>query len=1085
MKKELPKAYEPQKYEDKIYKTWEESGFFNPDNLDVDDQAESYTIVLPPPNVTGTLHMGHAAMLAVEDILIRYNRMQGKRALWVPGTDHAAIATQTKVEKIIKEEGETRHTLGRDKFLKRVRAFAQESHDTIVNQVKKMGSSCDWSREAYTLDETRHQAVNSVFKLMYDDGLIYRGKRIVNWCPRCHSTLADDEVEYREEDAKLYWIKYGPFVLATARPETKLGDTAVAVHPKDKRYKDMVGKEYDIPGVLGEFRVKVVADRAVDMEFGSGAIKVTPAHSFVDNEIAERNGVGMRQIIDEDGKMMENCGKYQGMTTTEARKEIVKDMKKMGLIDHIEDDYKHNIAVCYRCDTPIEPLPSLQWFIDVNKPLRGRKQKTENRKQKIDWEGKSIKDVCLEVIKEGKIKIVPKRFEKSYFHWMENLRDWCISRQIWYGHQVPVWYRAGNREQGTGNNRDKEIYVGVEPPEDKTNFVFLHGFYRTREVKDPLNWLNQKLARKDNFWEILPKSEKPKLKEQMNYVIENAKINEDTIIVTHSLGGILAMKMIEEHDLKIKKLVLLSSPIIPKTKSKELIGYNKGNQIDFEKIKKNVKEIVVFQPYEDHVLPLEENEKLAKFLDAKLIKVEDSASHFNEDENQEILEELKNNIWTQDEDTLDTWFSSGMWTFSTLASSPDQIKIEDGKLVIDSEDFKNFHPTQVLETGYDILFFWVARMIIMTTYATGDIPFEDVYLHGLVLDNKGKKMSKSKGNVIDPLTMCEKYGTDATRLSLVIGSTPGHDLRLNEEKIAGYRNFANKLWNIFRYAIKNYELKIKNEKIDINKLSLVDAWIIKRIDDAINEVSNSLDNYKFSQAGEWLREFTWNELADWYLEAIKFKKSQETEKVLNYVLINLLKLWHPFIPFVTEVLWNNINSEKQLIISEWPKVEKSAEDKKQIIEQSNSFNLIKDIITNIRNARVVNKVEPGKKVKALVIAGKKKELIEPQADIIKGLRTGIEELEVVKSGTKPDKAIFISVGEIEIYLIGAVDEEKEKKRLKDLIERLRQLIKMTESKLSDKNFVERAPEPIVEKERGRLKEFKEEVKSLEKQLKSF
>ncbi|RLC38821.1 valine--tRNA ligase, partial [Candidatus Falkowbacteria bacterium] len=345
MKKELPKAYEPKKYEDEIYEKWEKSGFFNPDKLNLPKDAKTYSIVLPPPNVTGTLHMGHAAMLAIEDILIRYHRMKGYRTLWVPGTDHAAIATQTKVEKILKEEGTDRHKLGREKFLKRVEKFAQQSHDTIVNQVKKMGASCDWSREAYTLDETRHKAVYSVFKLMYEDGLIYRGKRIVNWCPRCHSVLADDEVEYKEKKGKLYWLKYGPFVLATARPETKLGDTAVAVHPDDKRYKKMVGKKYMIPGVLGEFEITVVADKSVDPDFGSGAIKVTPAHSFIDNEIAAWHGIGMKQIINEDGKMMDNCGKYAGMTTLEARVEVVKDMDKMGLIDHIEEDYIHNISI--------------------------------------------------------------------------------------------------------------------------------------------------------------------------------------------------------------------------------------------------------------------------------------------------------------------------------------------------------------------------------------------------------------------------------------------------------------------------------------------------------------------------------------------------------------------------------------------------------------------------------------------------------------------------------------------------------------------------------------------------------------------
>ncbi|MDP2736845.1 MAG: valine--tRNA ligase, partial [bacterium] len=607
MSKELPKIYNPAEYEDAIYAKWEKSGFFNPDECIKNGIAKAskpaFTISMPPPNRTGILHIGHASMLVIQDILTRYHRMKGERALWLPGTDHAAIATQTKVEKILKEEGLDRHKLGREKFLERVIKFAQESHDTIIDQIKKMGSSCDWSREAYTFDETRNKAVNSVFKLMYDDGLIYRGHRIVNWCPRCQSTLADDEVEYKEEQGKLYWLKYGPFVLATSRPETKLGDTAVAVYPGDKRYKDMVGKKYMIPGVLGEFEITVVADKAVDPKFGSGAIKVTPAHDFTDYEIAQRHNIGMKQIINEEGRMMANTGKYAGLTTAEARIAMVADMEKMGLIDHVEDNYTHNIAVCYRCGTQIEPLPSLQWFIDVNKKIKKYK--------------KTIKELSVAAVKKGvfgrkKIKIVPERFEKNYFHWMNNLHDWCISRQIWFGHRVPVWYKDKSKI-------NDEIFVGVEKPDG--------------------------------------------------------------------------------------------------------------------------------------------------------------------------------NGWKQDEDTLDTWFSAGIWTFSTLAQKPEQIRIKNGQLVIDSEDFKNYHPTSVLETGYDILFFWVARMIIMTTYALGDIPFKDVYLHGLVRDEKGRKMSKSLGNAIDPLDSCKKFGTDATRLSLIIGTTPGNDMNLSEEKIASYRNFANKLWN--------------------------------------------------------------------------------------------------------------------------------------------------------------------------------------------------------------------------------------------------------------------------------------------------
>jgi len=1069
MKKDLPKAYEPSHYEDGIYEKWEKSGYFNPDNLKLGESAKSYSIAMPPPNRTGTLHMGHAVMLAIQDILIRYHRMKGDRTLWLPGSDHAAIATQTKVEKILKNEGTDRHKLGREKFLKRVVDFAQESHDTIIGQVKKIGCSCDWSREAYTFDKIRNQAVNSVFKLMFDDGLIYRGKRIVNWCPRCQSTLADDEVEYKEERGKLYWLKYGPFVLATSRPETKLGDTAVAVYPGDKRYKKMVGKKYMIPGVLGKFEIKVVADKEVDPKFGSGAIKVTPAHSFTDYEIAQRHKLSLRQIINEEGRMMENCGKYAGLTTKEARKQIVDDMKNMGLIDHVDEGYEHNIALCYRCYAIIEPIPSEQWFIDVNK--------------KIPRYKKSLKELSVEAVRKGvfgrdKIRIIPERFEKNYFHWMDNLRDWCISRQLWFGHRVPVWYKGD------------EIYVGVKPPREKTNFVFLHGFYRTREIKDPLNWLSQKFEKNDNFWEILPNPDKPSRKEQAKYVLAQAKITKDTVIVAHSLGGILAMKMIEENNLKIKKLVLLATPI--KFKSPELLNYNEGNQINFEKIKNNVDEIVVFQPSKDHVMPREEILELTKKLDAKLVKVKNSASHFNEAENQTVLNELKKDVWIQDEDTLDTWFSSGLWTFSTLVNSADEIRIKKGKLEIKADDFKNFHPTNILETGYDILFFWVARMIIMTTYAIGDIPFQDVYLHGLVRDEKGKKMSKSLGNAIDPLDMIKKYGADATRLSLIIGTTPGNDMNLSEAKIAGFRNFTNKLWNVARYILQTVDNRRQTAEISFNNLTLADKYILCQTEDSVKQVATFLKEYKFSNAGEWLREFTWNNLADWYLEATKFQKGTETGKILLYVLRNLLKLWHPFMPFVTEAIWQEFN-DLDLIIEKWPEPRYKREKTAELMVAAGEFQLLQDIIINIRNARAENRVDNSKKVTAVIIPGIYGALIEYNQELIKGLRTGIKEIRIEESGEKYKGEIHIRISNIannadhniDIYLIGAIDKDKETKRISKEIKNLENLLKSGESKLKNKQFLAKAPAEIIKKEeknleirRGSLGLLKEKIKDL-------
>ncbi len=926
MKNDIPKAYEPKEYEDKIYERWEKSGFFNPDNLDVSENAESYTISMPPPNVTGNLHMGHAVMLALEDILIRYHRMKGRRALWVPGTDHAAIATQTKVEKIIKEEGSDRHSLGREKFLERVRQFAQASHDTIVNQVKKMGCSCDWSREAYTLDEVRTKFVRSVFKLMHEDGLIYRGERIVNWCPRCHSTLSDDEVEYKNQIGKLYTFKYSkdfPFAIATTRPETKLGDTAVAVHPDDKRYQQYIGKVYELDFVGVSLKLKIIADKSIDPEFGTGALGVTPAHSMVDWQMAEEHGLETVKVIDEDGKIRADRGVYGGMTVSDARKLVVARLQDKGLLEK-EEEIENNLSICYRCDTPIEPLPSLQWFIDVNK--------------KIHKYGKTIKELSVEAVRTGvfgrePIRIVPERFEKNYFHWMDNLRDWCISRQIWYGHQVPVWH--------------------------------------CRNVE----------CRMSNV-------------EFENHDI--VSINE--VSNCPECGGVVG----------------------------------------------------------------------------------------------------------QDSDTLDTWFSSGLWTFSTLADNSEQIKIKDGKLVVDSEDFKKFHPTAVLETGYDILFFWVARMIIMTTYAVGDIPFQDVYLHGLIRDENGRKMSKSLGNVIDPLDMIAKYGTDATRLSLVIGTTPGNDMNLSEDKIAGYRNFVNKLWNISRYIIqvchseaRRGEESRKTAQGDIitgsfadaqdDDFTMADSWILSKLGDLIKEVSEDLDNYRFSQAGERLREFTWSEFADWYLEASKFEKTGEKNKILNSCLETILKLWHPFMPFVTEVIWNEINKEKMLLIAQWPSLNNNQIPSGQIGSRNASdFESVKGIITAIRNARAEYRIKPGVKIKVVIYAGKKQAMIESQAHLIKSLRTGINELEVKDKGEKPEGAIYATVDGIEIYLIVEnIDFSAERKRIEKETKDQEARIKALEKKLGNKEFTEKAPEKIVKQEQEKLKLWQSELAKLKEQLKNL
>lgn len=870
---QIAKVYNPKEVEDEIYQKWEKSGYFNPDKLPR-QEGSIFSIVMPPPNVTGTLHLGHAVMLAVEDILIRYHRMKGDKTLWLPGTDHAAIATQTKVEKLIKErEGKTRHDLGREKFLAEMERFVASTKDTIKNQIRKMGSSCDWSREAYTLDELRSRAVRTVFKMMYDDGLVYRGERIVNWCPRCGSTLADDEVEYKTQKAKLYTFKYSkdfPFAIATTRPETKLGDTAVAVNPADSRYKKYIGKIYEINFVGVPLKLKIIADKSIDMTFGTGALGVTPAHSMADWQMAEKNNLPVVKVIDEQGKIRAGFAEYSGKKVVEARDTVIDNLKKEGLLEK-EEEIENNLSVCYRCGTPIEPLPSLQWFINVNK--------------KIPKYKKSLKELSIESVRKGvfgrpKIKIIPERFEKIYFHWMENLRDWCISRQIWFGHRIPVWYR------GT------ETYVGIEPPKDDG--------------------------------------------------------------------------------------------------------------------------------------------------------------------------------WKQDEDTLDTWFSSGLWTFSTLGW-PET-----------TSDLKTYHPTSVLETGYDILFFWIARMILMTTYVLGDIPFYNVYLHGMVRDEKGRKMSKSLGNIIDPLDMIEKYGTDAVRLSLVIGTSPGNDMKLYDEKIAGFRNFTNKLWNIGRYVIENSKIKTQNLKSQskAKDLTLAERWILSRLNTVIDEVTNHLDKFEFSQAGEKLRVFTWDEFADWYIEINKIQPN-------NLLLVNcyllLLKLWHPFMPFVTEELWSNFNNNL-LMVAEWPKPNKEWQD----VKAEKDFEIVKNIVVAIRAIRADYKIEPAKKISVIIYGGAKTNFLTEQLEIMKHLMRA-EKIEIKKSGEKPPQSAGAVVSDTEIYLPLAylVDIEKERSRLEKELTSAKEHLVSLEKRLANKNFVAQAPRELVAAEREKMQLQKEKVKKIKAQLESL
>ncbi len=967
MKKTLEKAYNAASVEDKLYARWEKSGFFNPDNLSKDKKRKPFTIIMPPPNATGTLHIGHAVMLALEDLMIRYHRMKGDAALWIPGTDHAAIATNAKVERLLAKEGKTKYDLGREGFLKRVKEFVKNSQGTIRRQVRKMGSSCDWSRECYTLDEPRSRAVRQMFVDLYNNGLIYRGYRIVNWCPRCASTLADDEIEYKEENAKLYYIKYGPFVLATARPETKFGDTAVACHPSDARYKDWVGKEIEIDDVLGKASVKVIADSAVDPKFCTVLIKVTPAHDAVDFAIGERHGLEVRKVINEDGRLNERAGKFAGLTVARARLRVVEALKEKGLLAK-EEPYKHNLSVCYRCETPVEPLPSLQWFVDVDRSIEGLGSRVQGLGRK---DGKSLKQMALEVVKNGQIKIVPERFTKIYFHWMENLRDWCISRQIWWGHRIPVWYcehclkehehSSGKRKDERGNNKFSDE------------------------------------------WGEAPAS--------------------------HLAGT--------EH---IGVIVSVEEP-------KKCITCGNGN--------------------------------------------------------------LK-----QDPDTLDTWFSSGLWSFSTLGwprtCKETRDKRQETSMCLKIGDLKRFHPTDVLETGYDILFFWIARMILMTTYALNEIPFKTVYLHGLVRDEKGRKMSKSLGNVIDPLDVAAKYGTDAVRLALLVGTAPGADTKVWDEKIAGFRNFTNKLWNISRFILGAAEKKLTKKfyvspVVELRQAqlttgqagfkfqakTLADEWILTRLAETAKEVTQKIEAYEFSAAGEILREFTWGELADWYLEISKWQMASgktlatNTQKILLFVLQNILKLWHPFMPFVTEAVYSRAFARGMkdfLMIAPWPALKQP----KNASRIKKDFSQIQGIVRAIRNIRSDYKVDVGARLDAILYAGAKAAFLKKNSDVLTHLAK-LGRLTIQKKGVRLAQAESAVHEKFEIFvrLAELQNVEKERLRLAEEIEKNKAYLEALAAKLANNNFVKRAPASVVEAERAKHKTQKEKVVKLEEQLEAL
>jgi valyl-tRNA synthetase len=905
------KPYDAASNEKITYKRWEDSGFFNPDvcvkqGITASD-AKAFTIMMPPPNATGVLHMGHAMMLTLEDIMIRFKRMQGYRTLWLPGTDHASIATQSKVEKdIYKKENKSRHDLGREELLKRIDSFVEDSRNTITAQTRVMGSSCDWSREAFTLDEARNRAVKTMFKKMYDDGLIYRGHRIVNWDPKGQTTIADDEIVYEERKAKLYTFKYSkdfPIAISTTRPETKVGDTAVAVNPEDPRYTEFIGKEYDAVFCGVPIHVKIVADKEVEKDFGTGALGVTPAHSMTDWEIADRHDLPRPQVINEYAKMMVGDERLLGKKTTEAREVVVEWLRSEGLLEK-EEEVNQNISTAERTGGIVEPLPKLQWFIDVNKEftlphsdINGIESDTKT----------TFKEIMRKTVESGQIKILPDYFDKTYFHWIDNLRDWCISRQIWYGHRVPVWYDKDRTEY-----LPKKITLLLArhgESEANANHVFSGG-----GNDSPLTELGRQQAKQLGV----------NLKgRHLDGIISSAMIRaKDTAaIVCDELGfdKNAVVEISELHEVKTER------DGKPKTEEwptiSALVRAGRGETVEQIKERADIAIEKISTLPEGTYLVAAHN-AFNSCLQARLMGLEGEAiiKHWEKlgiRDNGSYLEVtlMVNPIGpdlVQDEDTLDTWFSSALWTFSTLGW-PDK-----------TTDLEIFHPTDVLETGYEILFFWVARMILMTGYALGTVPFHTVYLHGTVRDGQGRKMSKSLGNGIDPLDIAAKYGADAGRMALIVGTAAGTDSKISEDKIKGYKNYCNKLWNITRFILSNTE----EITLDPNFTAWTekDTALRTEFQSLTTEVTREYEEYKFHLVSEKLYAYSWHSLADVILEDSKnvFATGTPEEKAsraqfLLHTLYDFLKLLHPIMPFVTEAIWNLLPTDGRLLmVTKWP-----------------------------------------------------------------------------------------------------------------------------------------------------------------------
>lgn len=872
----LNRKYEPQEFEENVYQNWEKKGYFH---SVVDETKKPYTIVMPPPNITGKLHMGHALDNTIQDILIRYKKMAGFNALWIPGTDHAAIATEAKIVEKMKEEGISKEDLGREKFLERAWEWKKEYGGTIVKQLRKLGCACDWERERFTMDEGLSNAVLKVFIDLYNKGLIYKGKRMTNWCPYCKTSISDAEVEFEEEPTHLWHIKYYTpdkekyVIVATTRPETMLGDTAVAVNPNDERYKDMIGKTVVLPIVNKE--IPIIADEFVELEFGTGAVKITPAHDPNDYEAGLRHNLEVIEVFDDSAIMLDIVPKYKGMNLMQAREAIVNDLEVLGNLVKIED-YTHNVGKCYRCHHTIEPKPSEQWFVKM-KPLA---------------------EPAIEVVRNGKVKFVPERFSKTYYNWMENIQDWCISRQLWWGHRIPAYYC----------DKCGEVHVGLEAPE------------------------------------------------------------------------------------KCKKC---------------------------------------------------EHDK-----------------------------------FTQDQDTLDTWFSSALWPFSTLGY-PEKTK-----------ELEYYYPTNTLVTGYDIIFFWVARMIFSGVEHMKEIPFDTVFIHGIVRDSQGRKMSKSLGNGIDPLEVISTYGTDALRFSLVLNTSPGNDLRYLPEKLESAKNFANKVWNASKFALMNLKSADKLEGYEPKDLAIEDKWILSKLNDVIRETTANIEKFEIGLALENVYSFIWDEFCDWYIEMVKPRLYDENnttrlnaEFTLNYVLKESLKLLHPFMPFVSEEIYQNLVGVKESIMLEsWPK----ADEKFDFKIEEEQIEIIKEIIVGIRNVRANMNIHPSKKSNMLFVT-EHKDAIKNGELFIKKLGFA-ENVTIVENKNEiPGNAICVMAPGVEAYMPSdeLVDKEAELARLAKEMEKVNaEYIKLS-AMLNNQGFITKAPEAKVEEIRDRVEELTEMLKNLEELQKRY